>query len=468
MSKRFLTVPLAVMMALSGLAALPAQAATEVPAVAQIEDPVDDANFVNDQGLAGSSVGAGGQSVTVPDSDDNKPACPPAPAPCDGSTVSDMIKVWFSTAGENISAHILTQRPGPASTSILYRVFASPGEGKVGSNAAGCVRFELFLAGKEANTSQQTTFRGDSFAVMRDVCNVGTGLADAIPAEYTIEALEDQTGITTITVPRSASPFFEEAALTKPQAEAVLFWGGEFGAPGGAPVGHRSVTAPRADTTKIGTDFTIGEVPPPPPPPPPPVCKKAQKKTCECPAFVPAEVGADAELTKITEKATAKRPAIVTVSADAGAGVGGVPVVEEGIAHAFENLQVDLKKKKTTGLYVRLEFPDQADYDLTLYNPNGTVAAQSAGFNPAPGHVDPEPVGGRVETGAENIDGIKTRECGGYTADIGTATGIGGELTMKVWLGKVQYTQPVPTEEGGGKVRAERGSNGWVKASRYF
>ncbi|MDQ3954838.1 MAG: hypothetical protein M3285_04730, partial [Actinomycetota bacterium] len=379
MSKRFLTVTMAAAMLLSGLSALPAQAATEVPAVAQIEDPVDDANFINDQGQPGVNVL--GNPIVVPDSDDNKPPCPPAPAPCDGSTVSDMIKVWFSAEGDKISAHILSQRPGPASTSILYRVFASPGEGEVGSSAVGCVRFELFLAGKEANTNQQTTYRGDSFAVMRDVCNIGSGLSTAVAAEYTIEELEDRTGITTITVPRSSSPLFAEAGLTKPQAETVLFWGGEF-----PELGKNSVTVPRSDTTKIGTDFTIGDVEPPPPPPPPPVCKKAQKKTCKCPAFVPAEAGADAELTKITEKATAKRPAIVTVSADAGAGVGGVPVVEEGIAHAFENLQVDLKKKKTTGLYVRLEFPDQADYDLTLFNPNGTVAAQSAGFNPAPGH----------------------------------------------------------------------------------
>ncbi|MDQ3954913.1 MAG: hypothetical protein M3285_05115 [Actinomycetota bacterium] len=467
MSKRFLTVSMAAAMVLSGLSAFPAQAATAVPEVVQVTDPVGDANFINNQDRAEPQLNDV-RDVTAP-------ACPPFGAPCDGGTVSDLMKVWFTNTADTVSMHMQTERPPPATTTIYYRIASNPET--AGAPTGGCLHWRMIFGGKQANPAggapiATSTYRsadltsGADHAEFEDTCNGGGRQA---AESVTVETLEDGTGITTMTVNRSASPLLGEGAkIVSPYAVSRLaagVKGQNIPVQGGSFVGSG-----QSDSTRRGTDFELLAGDDPPPPPPPPVCKKAQKKTCECPAFVPAEVGADAELTKITEKATAKRPAIVTVSSDPGAGVGGVPVVESGIAHAFENLQVDLKKKKTTGLYVRLEFPDQADYDLTLFNPNGTVAAQSAGFNPAPGHVDPDPVGGHTETGSENIDGIKTAECGGYTADIGTATGIGGDLTMKVWLGKVQYEQPVPADgEGGrGKVRADRKSNGWVKASRYF
>jgi hypothetical protein len=467
MSKRFLIAPLAAVMVLSGLVALPSQAATAVPEVVQVTDPVGDANFINNQDRA--------EPQLDPVRDVTAPACPPFGAPCDGGTVSDLMKVWFTNTADTVSLHMQTERPPPASTTIYYRIASNPEA--AGAPTGGCLNWRMIFGGKQAHPNggdpiDMSTYRsadltsGSNHAEFEDTCN-GGGRQEV--EAVTVEALEDGTGITTMTVNRSASPLLGEGAkIVAPYAVSRLaagVKGQDIPQQGGSFVGSG-----QSDSTRRGTDFALvagGDDPPPPPP----VCKKAQKKTCECPAFVPAEVGADAELTKITEKATAKRPAVVTVEADAGAGVGGTPL-EAGIAHALENLQVDLKKKKTTGLYVRLQFPDQADYDLTLFNPDGTVAAQSAGFNPAPGHVDPEPLGGHTEVGAEQIDGIKTKECGGYTADIGTATGIGGDLTMLVWLGKVQYEQPLPQEEEGGSKTVRKTSvghnDGWVKASRYF
>lgn len=458
----------------SGLAALPAKAATVVPEVVQITDPAGDANYVNDQGFAGTGVGVGGQTIAVPDSDDNV-TCGTTPdaAPCDIGSASDVLAVWFSNTATEISAHILTEAPAPATQGLTYRVHTNPGEGTLAANATGCLWWEASVAGVEPNTGQKTTYHGETKAQVRDLCDGFTDGNTIVPAVYATEALEDGTGIISITLPRSINPKFGDGAkIISPYLE-VRNLNGPGPTPcqpvaGCAPGG---ATAPVIESTKRGIDFDILGAGPPPPPPPPPVCKKKQKASCKCPVFVPAEVGADATLTKITEKATKKNPEELTVSTGAGAGVGGVPGVEEGIAHAFENLQIDLKKKKSSGLYVRLEMPSNSDYDLTLLNSDGTVAASAAGFNPETSISDGTGTGGHSEATAEQIDGIKTPECGGYTADIGTATGLGGGLTMKLWLGKVNYEQPVPEPTEGGS-NAGRGSvgghNGWVKASRYF
>lgn len=459
MFKRFLTVSMTTAMVLSGLSAFPAQAATTIPEVVQVTDPVGDANFINGQDNANLNEV---RDVTAP-------ACPPLGAPCDGGTVSDLMKVWFTNTADTVSMHMQTERPPPATTTIYYRIASNPET--EGALTGGCLNWRMIFGGKQANPTggepiDTSTYRsgdltsGSNHAEFEDTCN-GGGRQEV--DTVTVETLEDGTGITSMTVDRSASPLLGEGAkIVSPYAVSRLaagVKGEDIPVQGGSFLGSG-----QSDSTQRGTDFELLTGEDPPPPPPPPVCKKAQKQTCKCPAFVPAEAGADAELTKITEKATAKRPVEITVSTRAGAGMGGA--AEAGIAHAFENLQVDLKKKKSTGLYVRLEMPARSDYDLTLFNPDGTVAAQSAGFNPAPGHVDPTPQGGHTEEFAEQIDGVKTRECGGYTADVATATGIGGGLTMKLWLGKANWPPPKPpVEEGGAK---QTGNKGWLEASSYF
>ncbi len=475
MSKRVLTGLLAAVMVLSGLVALPAHGATTVPEVVQITDPVNDANFVNDQDRTEPQVaGQGG---------DNRALCDAGAPECDASTVSDLIKVWFTNTADTVSLHILTQRPPPAISTIYYRVASNPGEGPIGaSTARGCLNWRMIFGGKQAapgagpvppQTIDTSTYRGNDLASgsdhaeFEDVCNV-EGLQE--PLEVTRETLEDGTGITTMTVDRAASPLFAESSkITSPYALSRLVVGVKGQE---LPTGGSFFSAAQADNTKRGSEYALlddGVIPPPPPPPPPP-CKKKQRQTCKCPAFVPAEQGAEAELTKVTDQATAKNPVEVTVSTKAGAGVGGVPVVESGISHAYENLQVVTKKKKTPGLYVRLEMPERSDYDLTLLNPDGTRAAMSAGFNPHPDPAigDGTGTGGHSETTAEQIDGIKTPNCGGYTADVGTATGVGGGLTMKLWLGKPTYEQ-LGSDEGAGRAAlSSAASRSWSKASRYF
>lgn len=240
------------------MTALPAHAATAVPAVVQIEDPLNDANFLNDQDSAGGTPAAGQGDHTLP-------ACPPSPAPCDGATVSDLLKVWYSNTKDTVSIHILTERPPPAISTIYYRVAASPGEGPVAADTRGCLNWRFIFGGKSPAVNGQThdvsTYRdedptkGTDYFEFEDTCN-GDGEIEIAKDQVTVETLEDTTGIVTMTVPRSASPLFGKGAkIASPYAisrlvagkkgETLPYFGGSF------------FSAGTGDTTKRGTDFAL-------------------------------------------------------------------------------------------------------------------------------------------------------------------------------------------------------------------
>lgn len=157
-----------------------------------------------------------------------------------------------------------------------------------------------------------------------------------------------------------------------------------------------------------------------------------------CPAYVPGEQGADLETQVVTDAATAEAPVEVTIPTDPGFGIGGTPL-EATISHAFQNIQVD-SANPTAGLHLVLEFDLEEDYDLYLNYADGTEAAHVAGFNPIPPLSDGTGSGGHSEMGAEFLEGISTPDCGGYTLDIANATGLGGDKTLKLWLGEIVYT----------------------------
>lgn len=162
-------------------------------------------------------------------------------------------------------------------------------------------------------------------------------------------------------------------------------------------------------------------------PPPPPVCA----------AFTPAEIGADAPVTIVTEAATAEAPVEVTLATEAGAGTAtGEPnadaVLTSQISHVVQNVQVDTPASST--LFIRLEMPSETDYDLFVYDAAGESVAQAAGFNPAPAVYNDNTHGGHTEEGAEVIDGLASADCDGYTLDIAGATTPGGDVTLKLWV----------------------------------
>lgn len=168
--------------------------------------------------------------------------------------------------------------------------------------------------------------------------------------------------------------------------------------------------------------------------------KKKVKKPAVCATYTPAEGGAGAPITLVTDAATADAPATATVTAAEGLGTGtGLAEIDDvtmsQVSHVYANVQVD-SSVPATALNIRLEMPETEDYDLVVLNPDGSEAASAQGFNPEPEVFNDNTHGGHTEVGAEQIDALPTNDCQGYTLDIKTATGMGGELTVKYWVGE--------------------------------
>jgi hypothetical protein len=223
------------------------------------------------------------------------------------------------------------------------------------------------------------------------------------------------------------------------------------------------VTAPSIDNTKTGIDYTMtaGDSSATTPAPKTKKHKKHKKKKkgkgtapapAACAPFQAGDKGKDAKTTVVTDAATKDAPVSVSMPISPGLGSGtGTPADAATLAaesHALQNVQVD-SNQPSAGLYVRAEFDSNSDDDLFLYNPDGTEAAHAAGFNPEPAVSDGTGTGGHSENGAEQIDGINTADCQGYTAELDGATTSGGTVTFKFWLGDVTWD---PSAQPGGLV----------------
>ncbi len=201
---------LAAATALSALAAAftPTVSAAPKP-VLSLEDPLNDANFVNDQGTSDGTFGDFNQ------------------AGADASAFADIVSVSFSNDKKNLYVHIETESTAQPTAGEGFRVRTNPVAGGV-----YCLNFEIFFNGAQ-NTVPAAT------AHLRDACSVAT-------AEATV-ALDIYGGYT-ITVPRSAHEAFAKGgSLTAPQAQTFLYSGPH-------PPG---VVGPYFDTTKVGTDYKL-------------------------------------------------------------------------------------------------------------------------------------------------------------------------------------------------------------------
>ncbi len=167
-----------------------------------IEDPLGDANFVNDQGTGDGSVGDFNQA--------------------DAGTVSDFTAITFSNDSKNLYVMVSTEAAPPAATAVGFRVRVNPD----GAAGAYCILIEAFYPGANNTLTAPVGH-------LIDTCAGG----EAIP----IEVLGTQ-----LVVPRSASEAFAKGAtLTAPQAQSFQY-------SGAYPTG---VIGPYIDTTKVGTDF---------------------------------------------------------------------------------------------------------------------------------------------------------------------------------------------------------------------
>ena len=151
-----------------------------------------------------------------------------------------------------------------------------------------------------------------------------------------------------------------------------------------------------------------------------------KSKGVKCPAFTSGvEDAADAELLKITPKATEAKP--ITIEYEHAASL--YPASTE---HLYYNVQVF---GPSGGLYILQEFDNYSDIDLYLLDGAGEEVASSGAFNPAPipGYTDADGNGG---TGFESIKGHPVSTCDGFTIDSSAYATMGTPVTLKIWLGE--------------------------------
>lgn len=430
MGKRFSSLILSVALVGGVFATVPARAQeaapVAVPAVVQIEDPLGDANTL------------GGDQIL----------------PADGGSQTDIEKVWFSHDATNLNVHFLTEGP-PTDNSLGFQFVVTAGE-------AGCLVFDGYFDG--------LTYTSENLGRVLDGCNK----LERTNGTFTFGEGPDGKGLATITVPRSYSPLFADGStIAGPIAQTWLFAGGEQL----TPSTYRGVRR-MVDDTKVGTDYSItapvgggaGKPVKPKPTPPgktdPP--GKGKKKGCDngkgkktgacpkpkgpasCPTYTPGEEGKDAATTLVTDAATAEKPIVVEFDSEMGLGampIGGTPVPYDETTRFFHNVQVDTAGADT-GLYARLDFPEYRDYDLYLNYPDGSEGDHSGDFSTI-ANTAFECGGASCEStpSSEAILGLRTPDCGGWTAEMVSFLSEGGPVTLSLWLGEA-IADPVPPGEG--------------------
>lgn len=185
-----------------------------------------------------------------------------------------------------------------------------------------------------------------------------------------------------------------------------------------------------------------------------PATAAKKKKPKACAPYQAGEMGAEADTVVVTDAHTAEAPLLhaFTLGPAFDEGIGAA-VGHDQTPHHNLNIQVD-SAAKSAGLYVTWEFDTNRDYDLWAYFPDGTAAASSHGFQPLiatqgqPAPADQSNTAsnhaGESTATSENIVGVITPDCGGYTLDMATYFGEGGDFELKVWLGEGTTAPGVP------------------------
>jgi hypothetical protein len=204
------TASLAAIVALAAAVALPRFAGAAEPKPS-IEDPLNDANFLNDQGTGDGTFGdfAG---------------------PADATGFGDLLAVRFVSDKKKVYVHIETESAAQPSAGEGFRVRTNPD----GAGGTYCLNFEIYFNGAQNDLATPQ-------ALFRDTCAGG----DPVEAE----ALPSIFGGWMIAVPRAGQAALKKGAtLAAPQAQTFLYSGSSY------PTG---VAGPYFDTTKVGTDYKL-------------------------------------------------------------------------------------------------------------------------------------------------------------------------------------------------------------------
>lgn len=176
--------------------------------------------------------------------------------------------------------------------------------------------------------------------------------------------------------------------------------------------------------------------------------KKKKKAPPVCAPYVPGELGADQPLVTLTDAATAEAPVIQTVSLDPSA----ANFLPTDPTTAFFNVQVDPAAAES-GLYARMTFDTNRDYDLWLRYADGSAGASSHEFNTLfvgstypPGVPTNESHGNESTASSEGFVGIRSADCAGWTIEVQNWLGEGGDFDVELWLGEATI-DPKPQGE---------------------
>ncbi|HVF54160.1 MAG TPA: hypothetical protein VNC78_11240 [Actinomycetota bacterium] len=240
--KRAVVAAAAAVMLASVLAASSGAQATQIPAEVQVTDPVDDANYLNDQDNAYDTPAQGEGDHA---------------GPADVGSATDFMAIWFSHTAETVSLHFQTQAaPLNMVTDTYWRFASNPGTGPKGADEVrGCLFYVLVINSGGNSGGNAGAWTGPDTTYVEDSCNVGAD--QFVEGTFTVEELADGSGITTLTYPRSFSPLFADGSKLI----------GIFGVARTMSIGPGS-PGPGAyltsDTTQRGTDYTITPVGGPP------------------------------------------------------------------------------------------------------------------------------------------------------------------------------------------------------------
>jgi hypothetical protein len=200
------------MLVLVGLVAGQAVASAAAPPKPKVvlEDPIEDANFLNDQGTGDGSFGDFSQAT-------------------DASSFADIVSAGFANDKKNLYVFIETQSNAAPAAGEGFRVRANPAAGGV-----YCLNFEIYFMGAQNTLTA-------SEAVFRDAC----AASEAVPVKTEVSI----HGGFMITVPRAGVQALGKGkTLAAPQAQTFLYSGSSY------PAG---VTGPYFDTTKAGKDYKL-------------------------------------------------------------------------------------------------------------------------------------------------------------------------------------------------------------------
>lgn len=146
----------------------------------------------------------------------------------------------------------------------------------------------------------------------------------------------------------------------------------------------------------------------------------------------------DAEVVKITDAATEAAPVVIEFSHGPSGPVGQT---HESL---YFNIQLETPNA-APGLYIREEFSERHDIDLSLFDSAGEEVDSSGAFNAAPVNPGPEEAdlssGGRGGEDFESIPGFAGASCGAYTIESSAYATPGTDAVLKIWLG-----EPAPAE----------------------